>query len=401
MNLYVVGIVAGSCLTASPVLSRTWVVHADGLGDVPTIQAGIDSASSGDTVELLNGVFAGDGNRDVDFRGKAITVASQSGDPAACVIDCEGSETELHRGFVFQSGEGYDSILRGVTIRSGFHSYGGAVESSGSSPWIETCDIIENTATREGGGLHGGGRIIRCRFINNRSLIGNIGNGGGAINGPLGVEILDCYFEGNASPWGGAVFLEEGLIRRCIFVNNSATSTRGSFGGAAIVFGWVDIEECVFVRNSADFGGAVTSLESIDKGLTIERCTFYENVAGEGSSVFSGRSRVWIHNSILARGQGGGAVSCDLGGIWASCSDFFGNLGGFGDCGTLDEDQTGNISQDPLFCDPEGGVYSIHAESPCSEANSACGLIGALPPECGATPVVPTSWGRLKARYTN
>ena len=78
-----------------------------------TIQEAIDAAIDGDIVIVAPDTYTGDGNRDIDFKGKAITV--QSTDPqdpavvAATVIDCQGMEKEPHRGFKFNSSEGPDS----------------------------------------------------------------------------------------------------------------------------------------------------------------------------------------------------------------------------------------------------------------------------------------------------
>jgi pectin methylesterase-like acyl-CoA thioesterase len=58
----------------SPSGASVYVVRPDGSGDFPTIQAAIDAAIDGDTVELADGTFRGDGNRDPDYLGKAITV---------------------------------------------------------------------------------------------------------------------------------------------------------------------------------------------------------------------------------------------------------------------------------------------------------------------------------------
>ena len=58
-----------------------------------TIQAAINASSNGDVVIIAPGTYTGDGNRDIDFLGKAITVRSTDPDDpsvvAATVIDCQ------------------------------------------------------------------------------------------------------------------------------------------------------------------------------------------------------------------------------------------------------------------------------------------------------------------------
>lgn len=59
----------------------TFTIRPDGTGDFPTIQAGIDAIHDGDVLVLADGTFLGAGNRDLDLRGKAITIRSD-GDPS-------------------------------------------------------------------------------------------------------------------------------------------------------------------------------------------------------------------------------------------------------------------------------------------------------------------------------
>ena len=79
-----------------------------------TIQAALDAARSGDTVIVAKGVYKGAGNKNLDFKGKAITLESESG-PTQTIIDCEG----MGRGFYFHSRETKDAVLKGFTIKNG------------------------------------------------------------------------------------------------------------------------------------------------------------------------------------------------------------------------------------------------------------------------------------------
>lgn len=92
-------------ITPSPSLSAT-TIHVP-TAQYPTIQSGIDAAVDGDTVVVADGTYTGGGNRNIDFKGKPITVKSENG-AENCIIDCEG----VGPGFNFDSGEGSSSLLR-------------------------------------------------------------------------------------------------------------------------------------------------------------------------------------------------------------------------------------------------------------------------------------------------
>jgi hypothetical protein len=123
------------------------ILNAEGTGDYPTIQAAVQAAAGGETIKLQDGVYTGDGNRDVSFQGKAVTVRSQSRDPSACVIDAQGTPLGPHRAFLFIAGEGPASRLEDLWIRGGWAEDAGAgIACYSSSPTIDGCVLEGNTA---------------------------------------------------------------------------------------------------------------------------------------------------------------------------------------------------------------------------------------------------------------
>src|SRR5262245_23409555 len=69
----------------------------------PTIAAAIEAAHNGDRIVVADGVYTGNGNRDLDFAGKRIRLRSENG-PENCIIDCQASQADPHRAFRFHSG---------------------------------------------------------------------------------------------------------------------------------------------------------------------------------------------------------------------------------------------------------------------------------------------------------
>lgn len=54
-------------------------VDDDGPADFSNIQAAIDDSNNGDTVLVAPGTYTGNGNRDISFKGKAITIKAKMG----------------------------------------------------------------------------------------------------------------------------------------------------------------------------------------------------------------------------------------------------------------------------------------------------------------------------------
>jgi len=194
---------------------RTLVVEADGTGDFPTIQAAIDDADVWDEVVLGDGVFTGEGNRDIDYGGRRITVRSVGGDPARCIIDCGGSPGEPHRGFHLRSGETAETELRGVTITGGYADVGGGIKCEGGRATITDC-IIEGNEADIGGGVYASDKVLLrdCLIRNNIAYEG----------GGLAIALTDTsVFYG----W-------DSMMDHCTVVSNTGIVGAGVHRGDAV-----------------------------------------------------------------------------------------------------------------------------------------------------------------------
>ena len=157
----IAGIIAASPLSAA-------VIYVP--SQYSNIQAGIDAASSGDTVLVADGTYTGSGNKNLDFQGVNRVLMSENG-PADCIIDCEYSG----RGFFFHSIETESSVIQGFTIINGYMLDGGGIYCEFSSPTIRNCIIADCQASGAGGGIRIIGfnpQIINCTIHNNYASTG-------------------------------------------------------------------------------------------------------------------------------------------------------------------------------------------------------------------------------------
>ncbi|MBM3242726.1 hypothetical protein FJZ31_41225 [Candidatus Poribacteria bacterium] len=188
------------CLVLIASVAYGAIIHVP--GDQPTIQAGIDAAKDGDTVLVADGTWTGPGNKDLDFKGKAITVTSENG-AENCIIDCEGDG----RGFYFHSGETNKSVVSGFTITNGSPNdgNGGGIYCYESSPTIINNIVEENSVSRGGGGIC---CIFSDATIQNneisRNSSSNTGGGIACVDGSS-PTIQNNKINGNSAEWGGAI----------------------------------------------------------------------------------------------------------------------------------------------------------------------------------------------------
>lgn len=109
-------------------------VCPDGSGDYTLIQDALDAASHCDVIELCDETFTDQG--DLDFQGKSVVLRSESGDPAACVIDLSGL---YGLGALFHGNEDPTTVLEGIQIAN---SDGAGISCFESQPTIRNCWIV-------------------------------------------------------------------------------------------------------------------------------------------------------------------------------------------------------------------------------------------------------------------
>ena len=311
-------------------------------GQFPIIQEAIDRCWDGGTVWVADGVYTGDGNRDLDFHGKAVRVKSETG-PENCIIDCNGTRDDRHRGFYFHNGEDANSVLDGFTIINGYHLSGGAIWCSGSSPMIMNCIVMDSNASHDGGGIF---CLDSSPTIENCTIIGNLAGwrgGGICCKWDSSPTITNCTISGNSSnELGGAIYCDYSnpTITKCTISGNST-----KYGGGGIYCGGSSptIIDCIISGNSTKYyGGGIhceqesspTIINCIISGNstrddggaiycyyysnpTITNCTISGNSAEyHGGGIFCGQSNPTITNCTVSNNSAGwgGGISC----LWES-----------------------------------------------------------------------------------
>ena len=166
-----------------PVPPEVWHVP----GEVPTIQAALDSASAGETVMVAPGTYS------PSTRGESFPIVMKSGvelvstaGASLTILDAEGTARVLNC-----VDSAHDTYIEGFTLTGGASTEGGGVYCSNASPGFSECVLTGNSATT-GGGLYcdngSGPALSNCTLVENEADDGS----GMCSAGGSDVDLFAC-----------------------------------------------------------------------------------------------------------------------------------------------------------------------------------------------------------------
>ena len=175
------------------------------------------------------------------------------------------------------------------------------------------------------------------------------------------------------------------------FLFDSGESSGAVIEGITIIGGYADeggaikcengssptIRNCALRDNYATSGGAIYSESS---SPTIENCTISYNTSPIAGAAFLLYSDAFFENCILSHSIDGPAMFGYESNPLLTCTDVVWNEGGdWVGCIAEQQNQNGNFSNTPAFCDAVYGDYRLQPGSPCLPEYNDCGvLVGAL-----------------------
>lgn len=314
----------------------------------------------------------------------------------------------------------YDNtvITRNKIIDNGSEGTGG-IHSQNSRLIIEHNDIVKNFGCYGGGGISSNNDVtITIRhnsIVNNGGAVG--GSGVSIYNSPAVIEHNTIQDNGSGSGAGLRLVGDSSVVA----TDNVIRGNKSDYGGGIYCEGSPRIERNIILGNYADYYGGgiycrnsksiiryniICDNSSMDCGCGIDCYNssplIAHNTIADNFCYFSGAGiHCWnnsapdIRNCIVTGSFSyfiktavyGIATYTPYSKLAVSCCDVFGNEGGNYEGFPDQTGRNGNISADPLFCDPGGDDYSLSAVSPCLPGNHPngcdCGLIGAVGRGCG------------------
>ncbi len=336
--------------------------------DYNNIQAAIDNASNGDTIEVLPGIYSGTGNFNIDFNGKEIVLQSLKGRDST-IIDCE----QLDRAFYFHSNETKSSVVDGFTIINGNAKTdgdnGGGIHCNWSNPTIKNC-TIKNCVGNPGGAIHllsSSPTIENCLIsgnsaswvfycyssspiIRNTEITGNEGATILAIIDYSNPTIDNCKIHDNIGDGIGVVLRSNPVITNTKIINNSRDGINTSNNCK------VTLINCLITKNRCGINSVSDIL------FNIRNCNIIFN---DEYGIKFQQTYSTISNSILYGNnyEEINVVTSPIPNVSYSLvegkddNEIIGNINWSGN----------NYYQYPMFLDTLSGDYRVSFESPCIE----------------------------------
>jgi len=229
----------------------TWHVPVDAL----TIQAGIDSASAGDTVEVACGTYPEHGL----VMKSGVCLRSETGEADCVVIDGEGASRVF-----FCDGVDASTRIEGFTITNGRSNTGGGMYCYNPTLHIANCVFADDSA-----GVGGG---IYC-----------LANGDPTLT--------NCLFWNNRAADGGAVYadvLADPEFTQCTFVENEASNNAGAVYAAGTAT--VEMDNSIVAFNTSS--GVDGEIYCTAGGVTLSCCNVFGNTAGDYEGCIAGQDLI-------------------------------------------------------------------------------------------------------------
>lgn len=310
----------------------------------PTIQAAIDAAVDGDVVLIAPGTY----QESFDVQGKSIELR---GDGVAAEVILSSPDGGMM--LFLDGGDAVTTRFTDLTFTGGVDETLIFVEFA--SPVFERCIFRDNL----------------MRAVVERHSCGSTAGG----------TYIDCLFIDNSEPNGGAMYLHwsNALVDGCAFVGNQAVGdTSGvNAGGAVYVNDWgcgtydQMFRRTVFAGNSAVWGGAIYAqgvFPSASTTMNVEECVFIDNSASQGLAMWNWYITVPVSGSWFRGNPNPGAQ------IRNGWQDLGGNVFP-GDCAGMPmADCDGDLIPDGLAialgiavdCDGDGVPDGCSGRNPCS-----------------------------------
>ncbi|MFL3014834.1 MAG: right-handed parallel beta-helix repeat-containing protein [Candidatus Neomarinimicrobiota bacterium] len=411
--------------------------------DYSTIQSAIEAAGNGDSVIVSPGFYT----ETIDFEGKSITVSSlyliedDSLLIGSTIIDAQEDGSVA----TFSSGEDSGSVLQGFTLQNGtgndedpddngsFYTYGGGIYCENSSPVIRDCIIRDNVANEGGGGgifcYEASPTFSGCMITGNETD----DVGGGLYTRSASSPIFyDCTFYDNVAEFGGGCYMRNEstpIMENVVFNDNTANN---SGGGITLKDDADLVATGLFITNNeADGLGGGFYVNNANPQLDFSLIA--DNVASSGAGVYFRNSSVGEFTNVTisnnAAGLYGNGIYMRDGSdvsllntvVWGNGSPqiYFRSEGTDvdmsidysiiqdGEDGVEVSDNgdlnwgTGNLNEDPYFCNPAESDYYVRENSSCEDGGQNGALIGCYPAGCGPVNVGPVWYVDHNGNNTN